>query len=993
MSAPLFSGTVHFVHPTFVTPGGTFTFSAADMQMMVTYAQHAIVPIVEMAQQEYGPTTTSISPTTIDFTMNMSGSTFSNSDLKGWVNAILTANGLDASTSLIVVPCPSGISDDSGYVVANGGYHDIANGPYAVFGVYTTGLTLTDNVDQYAMVVSHEIAEAIIDPKADHSNPEVGDPCCENCYHASNFYRAYFDAFNSYLGTNQMSPPAGFDFAYYTAVVVKPAGGSDCPAPDEDCNYLPTPQNLYFVLEKNNYGRDEVSDTPSWSPAFYLFLEGYSPNSLGASVPSLSGTFDSAHIPGLSIAPAGISYDIGNTGDNANLPQRIRFAYSVSFTTGSLTSFPSPGSAPHAFELDASITVQGTALPFAPKAEFFLLAGADPYFANIRNGAEYFYLSQDLRVFTGTPAIDPNPVSGAGAPALTDSIAGAYQYIQDLVTYLNQQIGYQNAAFTTPDSNVFDPLDTMLPNQGGALNGDSTVTPQSGSANNYNFAIARVRLKGSAGPAGQAANVKVFFRMFTTQTFDTDFVDNASAVSTADPNVTYPSNGGSSPASPLPGTDGGGTINGCSLPFFATANFGGSPTDYNGGGANNQTIEIPAGQDYTWAFFGCFLNVYDPGNTMGGHSVQYWTAASAHNCLVAQIAYADAPIINANGVIENPENSDKMAQRNLQVTPSGNPGFPLTHRVPQTLDIRPSAISPVTDKKSLLSYPDEIMVDWGRIPTGTVADLYWPAVNAADVLKMAAGLYAGHALSAVDANTLRCRVVGKVTYIPIPTGTGGSFAGLFTLQLPASIRVGNEFQIVVRRLTTKRQPVHKPPSIQRLKEGAVIGKEFIWRYVTGTFSMKIPVQKDSAILPVDENLLAILKWRLSLIDPSNRWHPVLLRYIQVVSQRIEGMGQNPWQIPPSPHGYHPGHPTHRGTERCHTGKVADMFFDRFGDFKGFTLITEDGRENCFTALEHEIEDLILRAWRERFVITVCEEGRDRLVVSVTLRRAPRALGE
>jgi hypothetical protein len=65
------------------------------------------------------------------------------------------------------------------------------------------------------------------------------------------------------------------------------------------------------------------------------------------------------------------------------------------------------------------------------------------------------------------------------------------------------------------------------------------------------------------------------------------------------------------PSSPLPGTDAGGTINGCSLPFFATANYGDGPSDYGVGGANNQTIEIPSGQDYAWAFYGCFLNVYD----------------------------------------------------------------------------------------------------------------------------------------------------------------------------------------------------------------------------------------------------------------------------------------------------------------------------------------------------------------------------------------------
>src|SRR6202042_2016446 len=109
-----------------------------------------------------------------------------------------------------------------------------------------------------------------------------------------------------------------------------------------------------------------------------------------------------------------------------------------------------------------------------------------------------------------------------------------------------------------------------------------------------------------------------------------------------------------------------GTINGCSLPFFADGNLVNNPTDYGANGANNQTITMPSGHDYAWAFFGCFLNVWDTANEYGGQDAQHWMPASGHSCLVAQIAYDDAPIVNSNGVIETPESSDKLAQRNLQ---------------------------------------------------------------------------------------------------------------------------------------------------------------------------------------------------------------------------------------------------------------------------------------------------------------------------------------
>lgn len=507
------------------------------------------------------------------------------------------------------------------------------------------------------------------------------------------------------------------------------------------------------------------------------------------------------------------------------------------------------------------------------------------------------------------------------------------------------------------------------------------------------------RLKGSAGPPGEAANVKVFFRLFTTQTFDTDFINTASALSMADPNITYPSVNPSDPSIPLPGTDGSGNINGCSLPFFATANFDAGPTDYSAGRVNNQTIEIPTGHDYTWAFFGCFLNVYDLSNRIGGQPVQSWLPASAHCCLMAQIAYSGAPIVNANGVVENPENSDKLPQRNLQVTPSGNPGFPATHRVPQTVDIRPSQPPATTDTKSLLSYPDEIMIDWGTTPIGSKASLYWPAVNAASLLDLAARFYAGHMLTAIDAKIIQLQVVSKVTYIPIPAGTGGSFGGLITIDLPPSVTVGNEFDIVVKRITTRRLAVAPPPPppaqvhLARASQGVnpqeVIPRVLLWRYVTGTFLIKIPIEKESTILLGDENLLSILRWRLTLIGSENRWHPVLLRYIETLTQRIIGMGGNPAKIPPSPNGYQP--PCHEPEKEghCYTGKVTSLLFDRFGDFEGFDLRTEKGAEHSFRAVEPEIAELIYLAWVERFVITVCVRGDH--VGSVIFRRAPRAL--
>ena len=75
-----------------------------------------------------------------------------------------------------------------------------------------------------------------------------------------------------------------------------------------------------------------------------------------------------------------------------------------------------------------------------------------------------------------------------------------------------------NSGYTTPGP---DPLNA-LPGQSGYETGDSSVTPLNpANQQNFNFAIARVRLQDAA--LASAQNVRVFFRLFVAQSCDTDF--------------------------------------------------------------------------------------------------------------------------------------------------------------------------------------------------------------------------------------------------------------------------------------------------------------------------------------------------------------------------------------------------------------------------------------------------------------------------------------
>ena len=124
-------------------------------------------------------------------------------------------------------------------------------------------------------------------------------------------------------------------------------------------------------------------------------------------------------------------------------------------------------------------------------------------------------------------------------------------------------------------------------------------------------------------------------------------------------------------------------------------------------------------------------------NDAGGNPI---VLTGTHHCLVAEISYSATPI--PPGI--STANCGQLAQRNLQIAPSDNPGPPSAHRVPQTFDMRPSAPFDLGAAENLLNWPDEVVIDWGNVPEGSRASIYWPQVQATDVIGLAARLYVAH---------------------------------------------------------------------------------------------------------------------------------------------------------------------------------------------------------------------------------------------------------
>jgi hypothetical protein len=762
---------------------------------------------------------------------------------------------------------------------------------------------------------------------------------------------------------------------------------------------------FYFQVNKGSYGLDEVKNNLTYSnpTPMWLVLEGFTP----------SAVTTAGINPSVISSVSGITVKVGSAqpeiAGQPNTPQRIFFPCTVQFTSTAAQSqsqggiFPNSQNPPvslGALLLAPSVSIAGRLLP-AAETTLILQQGADPYFANFANNG-YFYLSQDLRVFTVCPGIPAqsgpidNIALSASDPHNWDT-AAAYNYIQTLLQHLN-------STYASPTgTDAF----SKFPDQTDALSGDSSVTPtqldpSNPSGNkpfaNYNFAVARVRVSGTPN-APTATNVRVLFRLFASQTSDTDYQSLIYA-STSD------SDG--QPLAPLLG------VGNVTIPFFATGNYEanadfGVNSDYSANSINNQPVQIGSSGE-TFAYYGCYLNIYPTGNTIttsNGKKAVQALLPSTHNCVVAQLVYDDAPYPTGTGVVLGPEWSDNFAQRNLQVTYSDNPGPPSTHLVPQTFDLRPS---PAPGDGPLENYPDELMIDWGNTPPDSQASIYWPAVASSDVLVLADKFYSTHQLSASDAHTITCTVPQGITCIPIPTGGSENFAGLFSVQLPPGVSAGQAYTILVRRISTQPgtpppPPPPPPPQIQGqapqtgqtqpiTAPAASVMRN--WRYVVGSFAIRIPVTTAKVMLPAEENIYSILSWRLSQLAPSDRWVPVLERYLGYIAGRISGLGGNPITIKPSPLGYNPsqsgrGDGGGLGPREAHheTGKVMGVIYDRFGDFEGFHLRTEQGHKRNYHSHQEEIETLVRYAWLDRIVITVISEEHDPdEPVHIILRRAP-----
>jgi hypothetical protein len=575
------------------------------------------------------------------------------------------------------------------------------------------------------------------------------------------------------------------------------------------------------------------------------------------------------------------------------------------------------------------------------------------------------WLSTDVRVFQLRPG---QKVTGSSSVVLEDpnNVADApLHYIQSLLAELR---GYGNA-----HAPPFE--DISQDENASQLELSRTV----GGVRVLNFAVAKVRYRANTQ---DATDVRVFFRTFNTMVSDLSYTTSA----TADMQNYRRTSSGTTPLLGINRFFSGAANQIVSVPYFAQGRVDSASQSMTSqsDSANTRTL-VHVGATEAVEYFGCWLDFnqtepqfpvsvpFGSDGPFSGRVPILQLVRGIHQCLVAEVRFqpgAVDPISNG----ATPASSDRLAQRNLAIVESDNPGTEATHRVQHTLLLKPSLTSRGRDNLDGATSVDEdfqydeLVVRWLDLPVDTEATLYFPDWSADEVLELAATLRPGPAmLTKVDSHTVAC-VVRDITYVPIPGRVRNAVPGLMTLQLPLGVRDGERFTVDVQQ--------HSGMTLRtrRSRRAEAAGKETTFnvsaRKVLGAFRLAVTVRSGELLLGKLVRNLAVLRYIHQAIPTTDSWRPVFDRYIAQLGDQVAGLGVDPTQIPPSPDD--PGLPGHHGPRPsdCVTGKVCEVTFDCFGDFQGFVLETCSGRHR-FDSTEPGVERLVLRACRERLTIAVC----------------------
>jgi hypothetical protein len=704
-------------------------------------------------------------------------------------------------------------------------------------------------------------------------------------------------------------------------------------------SYDTVPHSAYFILDRSNFSGVEVQSQPAYAGAMTLIFDGFTTNELGGDpppAPSLQMTFDSPNGPSAAPYITVAAEPALTEGGGPDVPQRISFPLDINFVDPTIFNSFTDTRFVYLVATDG-ITVAQTAFELSKQPNPYMLDGA------------ISWLSKDVRVFKLFPGQNlPSSATVLG----NDPLA----YINNLLTEFRG----------IPDLND-DPSHPFQQISQDEVQSQLEAAQTIGGTPVFNFAVAKVRYRANTTPTG---NVQVFFRTFSTMRSALDY----SYAGSSPPTINYTRSGAWPNGVPLLGIIDGEIA---SIPYFAVGRVDSTATSMANqllDTPNIQNINADAGQEAVM-FFGCWLDFNQPQNrfpfnppddhgpfTSGAQPIPA-VISGLHECLVAEIFYQPGGGADPIPSGSTPASSDRLAQRNLAIDPSGNPGWPATHTVAHSFMIKPSllraGVAAVAAREQAVVERfafDELMIRWNDMPRDTKATLYVPEWDVDQVLQLAATRQHPNVLHKVDAHTLSIDLADS-TFVPIPDAPKNSYAGLITLTLPDTVRTGQVYRADFQQIAR----------LQRFN---------------GSFRFTVPIGDETRMLPDEIRRLAILRYIAEGKPAGSRWLAIFNRWIATQAGKVKGLGGDPDQVPPSltdPQGA--GEP--EADEFRMTGKVRCLFYDCFGDFEGFDL------EECtechhFTTGERGIEEIIRRACHDRSWVTVLFDDDSRRIRGIVI---------
>jgi hypothetical protein len=161
---------------------------------------------------------------------------FNDQVVSEWVDQIVAENAF-SKNSCAVFLSPEGVLNVDADPEQSLGYHSVSPSgvPYVFVNISGRDFTVNDAADCFALGLSHTMAEMVVDPRAEITNPECCEPCGPSCASAM---RDYFSADGDYMETSSEFPPQ-FTYGFFVSAIVRPRGIANCPAPVQDCSYGP----------------------------------------------------------------------------------------------------------------------------------------------------------------------------------------------------------------------------------------------------------------------------------------------------------------------------------------------------------------------------------------------------------------------------------------------------------------------------------------------------------------------------------------------------------------------------------------------------------------------------------------------------------------------------------------------------------------------------------------------------------------------------------